>query len=188
MAAFYNVDLKEKIQDEALVLDTNLLSSLFLDRKCLEDFMTIFPKNPLLLDPIVKLEFLRGAFRADTYKEQNDFLEYVRLGNMADNQDIQIKIYDYTFNIARICSHRENPNMPLADILIIGRLAVYEQTVFFITRDYDDFNTILFDRLGIVSLERKLKSKLGPREIVENFQILKFNHNKYKKCLETLPQ
>jgi len=188
MTAFYDNRLTENFHQEAIALDTNVLSSLFLDKMYWEDFMNIFSANQLLIDPIVKLEFLRGAFRVNAYEEQSKFLTSHRFTSMADNHDIQTKIYEHVFNVARIYSHQGNPSIPLGDIFIIARLAVYDQSVLFLTRDYGDFDTMLFDRKAIVSIERKLRNKLGPPEIVEHIQILQFNHEKYQVCLDTLPK
>ncbi len=186
MSAFYDPNVISEIKKELLVLDNNILSSLSGDPDYLTTFMQIFKANNLLIDPIVRIEFLRGAFKNNAYEEQKKFLEFEKFNNMMDNQIIQKKVYERVFDIARIYSHKGNPSIPLGDIFIIARLSIYLYNVLFITRDYSDFDSILFDRVGVVSIERKLKDKVK-QATLEHIQILKFNSSKYNKCMEQLP-
>jgi predicted nucleic acid-binding protein len=153
------------------------------DKNFLIDFLNIFDDNIFLIDPVVRIEFLRGAYKNDIYKERTSFLEFEKFQSMRDHHLTEKKVYENVFDIARIYSHKGNSNIPLGDIFIIARLAIYNYNVLFITRDFSDFDSILFDRIAIVSIERKLKN----RDQVEHIQILRFNQTKYSKCLSSLP-
>src|SRR5438067_1072027 len=117
MNSYYNEELIKNIQSELLVLDTNVLSSLATDKEYLQEFLKIFERNTLLIDPIVKIELLRGAFKVGAYEELLKFLEFEKFDNMIDNIQLREKLYSSAINIARICSHHENPSIPLGDLL-----------------------------------------------------------------------
>lgn len=182
MNAYYNPQTIEKIRGTYLVFDTNVLGSYSSDVEFFKTFNEIFKDNIILIDPIVKLEFLRGAFREQTYKEKSRFLEYEKFSTMVDHQEIYKKTYENAFNIARIYSHNGKSSIPLGDILIISRLASYKENCLFITLDKSDFSTLLFDRIAIFTFERKVKT-----EVLEHIQLLRFNQSKYRKHLSNLP-
>lgn len=182
MKVYYNPQAIGEIKGTYLVFDTNILGSYSSDVDFFKTFNDIFKDNIILIDPIVKLEFLRGAFREQTYKEKSKFLEYEKFSIMIDHQEIYRKAYENAFNIARIYSHNGKSNIPLGDILIISRLASYKENCLFITLDKNDFSTLLFDRIAILTFERKVKT-----EILEHIQLLRFNQSKYNKHLSSLP-
>lgn len=68
------------------------------------------------------------------------------------------------------------------EILIISRLASYKENCLFITLDKSDFSTLLFDRIAILTFERKVKA-----EVLEHIQLLRFNQSKYRIHLSDLP-
>jgi predicted nucleic acid-binding protein len=176
-----------KIEDQKgnyLVPDTNILSSCAVNPEYFTEFLKIFNKNPILIDPIIKLEFLRGAYKENTYQEKKTFLEYEKFFNMVDHQDIYKQVYNAAFNIARIYSHHGRPEVPLGDILITARLAIYDDNRMYLTADKADFSTLLFDRIDILTFE-KITSKV---EILEVTQLLIFNKEKYNDCIKGLPK
>ena len=184
MAIHFDQNSIAKIKDEYIVIDTNVLSDIASDVAFYKDFVTIFDQNPILIDPIVRLEFLRGAYIESTYREKTEFLKYEKFMKMVDHQDIYKKVYDIAFDIARIYSHNKNPQVPLGDILVTARLKVQENC-YFLTEDNKDFSTLLFDRLAVFSFERINKDR---QEYLQHLQLLRFNTNKFDKCLKNLPQ
>lgn len=185
MNVYYDTNTISVIKDSYLVPDTNILSACSSDVDYYKTFFQIFKNNSILIDPIVKLEFLRGAYREKTYKEKAEFLRIENFLLMVDHNDIYKKIYKNAFNIARIYSHHGKSDIPLGDILITSRLEVYKDERLFFTEDISDFSSLLFDRIGIITFERiRNKDKL---EYLEHAQVLKFNHQKYQVCLKNLP-
>lgn len=183
MNAYYDSNKLKPYEGKYLVPDTGIFTSCTEDPEYFELFNKIFENNPMLIDPIVKLEFLRGAYLENTYKEKEGFLKYEKFYNMVDHQDIYKKVYDAAFNIARIYSHNGKPDVPLGDILISARLAIYEDKRMFITLDKTDFSSLLFDRIDVVTFERETKKQ----EVLEIAQLLTFNKSKYEKCISNLP-
>ncbi|MBI2074570.1 MAG: hypothetical protein HYT83_01890 [Candidatus Levybacteria bacterium] len=186
MNVYYDSLKLGTIKNKYLVLDTNVLSSCSSDVEYYKVFFEIFKANPILIDPIVKLEFLRGAYKEQTYKEKNKFLTIEKFFPMADHQDIYKRMYDNAFNIARIYSHHGRSDVPLGDILITARFGIYKDDRLFLTEDMNDFLTLLFDRISIITFE-KIRNK-DKSEYLEHTQLLRFNHKKYEDCLKNLPE
>jgi len=184
MIIHYNPKIICDIASKYIVIDNNVLADSASDPEFYTTLYGIFKKNPILIDPIVKLEFLRGAYLEKTYKEKNDFLRIEIFHPMIDHQDIYKKVYNSAFNIARIYSHHKKPSVPLGDILITARQEVQGDDTLFLTEDEEDFTTLLFDRITVLSFERINKDDI---EHLQHLQLLKFNHEKYKKCYKSLP-
>lgn len=168
-----------------LVLDTNVLTSCASDADYFQEFLSIFKNNHLLIDPIVKVELLRGAVAINAYEELVTFLSFERFDYMKDNFSTLNKIYSSSIDIARVYNHHEKPKMPLGDLLIAGRLSLYAFDVLFLTKDNNDFGTLLFDRLGVVSIERKIKKRGAA---IDHINIYQFNQQKLEECLSKFPE
>ncbi len=186
MNTHFDPKIIESIKGKYIILDNNVLSDSASDPEFYETLYKILENNHLFIDPIVKLEFLRGAYLEKTYKEKNNFLKIEIFTPMIDHNDIYKKVYDSAFDIARIYSHHKRPNVPLGDIFITARQQIQtHQEYFFLTEDIEDFTTLLFDRVAILSFERKHKDG---NEHLQHLQLLKFNHKKFQDCLASLPQ
>jgi len=186
MNTHFNLKNILEIKDKYIIIDTNVLSDSSSDPEFYQTIYGILKNNPILIDPIVKLEFLRGAYIEKTYREKSAFLKIEIFNPMVDHQDIYKKVYDSAFNIARIYSHNKKSNIPLGDILITARQEVQNSdNYYFLTEDREDFTALLFDRVAIISFERFNKDG---QDYLQHLQLLKFNHKKFKKCLDNLPQ
>lgn len=187
MSAFYNPTDVKSIAEKGIVLDTNLLTSLSSDENYFQEFLTIFKDNYFYIDPIIKIEFLRDS-SGDILQKKMLILQYDKFFPVIDHQQIYAKVLKEVTNISKIYAMYGNPRIPLGDLLIASRLACLGENVCFATLDKGDFSAMLFDRVAIVSIERKVKSKDGKpsREIVDHIAILKFNKNKYLTCCSKL--
>jgi len=186
MNTHFDPTIIESIKGKYIILDNNVLSDSASSPEFYQTLYKILENNPLFIDPIVKLEFLRGAYIEKTYKEKTAFLNIEIFTHMVDHNDIYKKVYDSAFNIARIYSHHKRPNVPLGDIFITARQQIHtQQEYLFLTEDLLDFTTLLFDRMLILSFERKDKDN---NEHIQHLQLLKFNQKKFKDCLDSLPQ
>lgn len=183
MNVFYNTDKINSITDKYIVIDTNLLFSCSSSENYFDSFIKVFNKNIFLIDPVVRLEFLRAAYIEKTYNDKSEFLKYEKFMPMTDHQDIYLKVQENAFNIARIYSHQGKPQVPLGDILITARLSFYNDNRLLLTLDKEDYSGLLFDRIDILTFE-KITNK---DEILEVAQLLKFNQTKYNQALSKLP-
>jgi len=182
MSAYFNPATISLIKGCYLVIDTNVLTSCSSSKEYFDTFYEIFKENIFLIDPIVKLEFLRSTNKT-IFEAKNSFLEFNKFITMLDHYDIYKKVYANAFTIAKIYTNYGNPSIPLGDLLIVSRLMIYGDNYIFATLDKSDFSTVLFDRVGIVSIERKTKNRI---DVVDHISLLRFNHNKYHVCLKKL--
>lgn len=185
MVAFYNPSDLSNFKGTSIVLDTNILSFLFKNKGNYELFVNIFRDFDFLIDPIIKIEFLRGAYADKIYEDKKAFLEYESFFQMAEHQEIFLKVKENTLFISRIHAHRGNKAVPLGDLLITARLMLYEQNCLFLTQDKADFQTTLFDRCAVISIENMKKHN---QSILEHWSLLKFNKEKYDRCIKNLPK
>lgn len=80
----------------------------------------------------------------------------------------------------------KNHIFPWGDILITARQEVQGGgDCYFLTEDKEDFTSLLFDRITVISFERIDRDG---KDYLQHLQLLKFNHQKFSKCLENLPQ
>lgn len=168
-----------------MVLDNNILGVCSTDVDFLTEFKRIFKNCNQLLDPIVKFEFLKGTQTNTLFKKKENFLEFNEFYNMPDHQDIYKRVYSNALDIARIYSHHEKPNIKTGDVLIMARLVLYPD-YYFLTLDKNDFTSLLFDRVGVVTIEHNTpNNKTDTFELV-HVCILKFNSQKFILCKEKL--
>ncbi len=186
--AYYNPQNILDLKNKPLTIDTNIISLLFSDKLFFQQFCSIFKNNDLLIDPIIKLEFLRGVFIESIFKQKNIFLQFEKFCPLPDHQEIYVKVNEYAFKIARIYSHNKQYDVPLGDIFIMARLAVNNHL--FITHDEKHFDNLLFDRITVITIERNYYSNKFSRnvDVLEHFQIVAFNHHKLNSCLERFPK
>jgi len=166
-------------------LDTNVLAFCARDPQFFQEFITITENTDIVIDPIVRLEFLRGAYQEHTYNEKKQFIEYERFHIMEDHYLTYQQIYEKALFIGRILSHYGKPEMKLGDILILSRLASYQQKILFATFD-KDFSCNLMDRSAVITVE--IVTKQGMFSELETMQVLSFNHEEFLKFKNKLPQ
>ncbi len=186
MQAHYNSSLEKNIQGY-LVIDTNILSACSSDPDFLNVFLKISQHASIVIDPVVKIEFLRGAYLESLYEDRKKFLKYEIFHEMMDHHQLHKLVYDKSLDIARIYAHHNKGNLPLGDLLITARLAVYPSQLILATMDREDFDTVLFGRIGVAAFERIIQGKQGKKEILDIVQFLRFDHQKFNTCLKSLP-
>lgn len=180
MSTFYNPTHISDLRGSYVVLDTNVLNALASDEGFLKQFTSIFNSVYIHIDPIVELEFLRGSYKQDTYKEKRAILNMSFFYPMMDHQEIYKKVKEYALIIGRIYSYHNMSQVPLGDLLITARLAHHDRFLF-ITNDKEDFNSLLFDCKAVVSIERAVRSKNYKKTVLDHLHILKFSKEKYNR-------
>jgi predicted nucleic acid-binding protein len=183
MQPYFDSTLVNKL-DSNLVLDTSVLSFCMSDPAHFKFIVDLTCKSELLIDPVAKLEFLRGAYQEHVLKERLVFLAFERFKNMQDHYKVHHDTADRALLVSRVYTHNGKSDIPLGDLLIISRLSLYRETMMLATFDKNDFNSILFDRIGIVTIERYTKDKKDTFSIL---QLLKFNQKKFSDCCDKLP-
>lgn len=95
MPAYFDANKIEKISGLHLIIDTNVLSSCSSDVEYLYTFITLFKENYILIDPIVRLEFLRTAYTEELYIKKASFLQYNHFNVLTDHQEIFRKTFNF---------------------------------------------------------------------------------------------
>lgn len=180
MAVFCDKKKLLKLKEKRIIVDTNILASCFSNEQYLLDFRNTFKDCKLFIDPIVKLEFLRGTFKSKLYEEKLKFLELDIFWPLVDNYEIYKNVYSNSFDVAKAYCYKGKKNLPLGDLFIIARLMEFKGC-YLITLD-NDFNSIVFDRYTVVSIEKK--NTYG--EIADHISILLFNKDRYLGYLAKL--
>ena len=186
MAVFFNPSDINKLKKFRIVIDTNILAICSADEIFLQNFLDTFSRNIRLIDPIIKLEFLRGAKTDSLFEKKKKFLEFNGFYDMPDHYAIYNKVKEHVFDIARIYAHHNIPDIHLGDLLITARLMYYCEANIFATLDQQDFKTLLFDRWAVVSIESSPVKSDKKSTSLEHVVLLQFNEKKFKECLKKL--
>jgi len=181
MKSFFDSSFIKLIKKSNLVIDTNILAACSTDPEFFKTFKFIFKENIILIDPIVKFEFLKGTQTDSLFNKKSEFLKFNEFYDMTDHFDIYRKVYENAINIARIYSHHGKTDIKTGDVFIISRLMLYPN-YFFITLDKSDFTSLLFDRASVVSIEHNSPNNKSDSIILEHICVLKFNDDKYNLC------
>lgn len=186
MGVFYNPQDLANISDKYLIVDTNILAFCSTDSEFLGEFLKIFAKNIRLIDPVVRLEFLRGAQTDSLYQKKSDFLKSNEFYDITDHFDIFKKVRQDAEDISRIYTHFQSPDVPLGDLFITARLKHHYKTHLLLTLDQQDFTTLLFDRVATVSIESSIGRNKFKSRTLHHIVALKFNEEKFEECIRRI--
>lgn len=142
-------DLKS-ILGKYILLDTNVLID---SAKFPEDFSIFYnflQENNIIsiLDPTIRLEFIRGA---QTRKDKELFEVFLNETVGSDRIELKPseKIFGIAENIALITAQVNNAKMDLGDCLIAAQMASIKTDLLIATQNHQDFPAALFDRLHV---------------------------------------
>jgi len=186
MSAYFDPSLGDRIKGY-IIPDTNILSLMSCDTNFFTLFLKLSKNAQILIDPTAKLEFLRGDYQEHFLNDKLRFLTYEGFLTMLDHYKMHRDVYEIALTISRIFAQNGKTKINFGDLLIMSRIAIYPQTTPMIlaTLDSNDFNTLIFDRIGIITLDRITKDKKDAFSIV---QFLQFNKDKLTECTAKIPQ
>lgn len=151
----------ETLANKFLLLDTNVLVNTTKYPHQMADIFTRLLDNKitLVLDELVKFEFLRKAESAEELDRLKIFLkELFNISNI-DKTDFNLvgeSIVAAT-EIANIYSRRlKNSRIELTDCFLAGQMQKYNKAgdkLFFATSNHKDFPPLLFERIGIETID-----------------------------------
>lgn len=167
----------QQFSSSYIIFDTHVFSTMVEDADFCDELQQLFPKGTFIIDPIVRLELLRGAYTKEHYSKKINILQYERFHDIVEHQEMFIKSNYFAYRIGLILAHEGYPSVPLGDLFIMARLAAFPKMYLF-TKD-KDFSSILFDHSLVISVERKSR--------MEHYSLLKFNQVKFDSCIKTVP-
>ena len=154
----------QQFSSSYIIFDTHVFSTMVEDADFCDELQQLFPKGTFIIDPIVRLELLRGAYTKEHYSKKINILQYERFHDIVEHQEMFIKSNYFAYRIGLILAHEGYPSVPLGDLFIMARLAAFPKMYLF-TKD-KDFSSILFDHALVISVERKSR--------MEHYSLLKF--------------
>jgi hypothetical protein len=188
MKILVSENFKDSIPNKYIYLDTNVLSGLFNHKDSLEGFFSIMIDSFIILDPYIRLEFLRDIFVSEQISNREEFLNQPIFFPAIDHQ----QIYNNIVNINSLllsqvfALHRQKSKFggkaswSTVDLLLAARVMGYKEKALLLTGDRNDFPACVFETIGVLTLE---SNKSG---LLNNFYLLKYDEdsfNKYKKLL-----
>ena len=168
------------LRNKHLLLDTNVIiySLKFISEGYFNDFFKKLNELNVksVIDEYVLFEFLRSSRTKANLEGKKHYLDSL-LGGKTWQLPITKEILDNAKELALIYSNKD-PNLSgrtsIADCMIAAQLMKYKNEIFLATTDNNDYPNIIFDRVGIVTID-------SLKEIL-NIGIYQFNKNKYDKC------
>ena len=100
------------------------------DENFCDEIQKMFPKVIFVIEPIVKLEFLRGAYTKEHYGKKIKILEFERFHDMVEHQEMFFRFNSLAYHIGLILAHEGHTSVPLGDLFIMARLAMYPKMLY----------------------------------------------------------
>lgn len=168
------MSMLQELQNKHILVDTNILSGMFYNPDAFQGFLQqlLDLSCQLTITEYIKLEFLRIARNKTQKLQVAGFLKsnFYCLPNTQDIFDNAIAIYPlYT-----LCSSIQNQKqVSIVDALNVAFLNKYNNNLYFVTLDNNDYPLEIMDRISIGAID------IGKQ--ILTWGIYKFNDSGLKK-------
>lgn len=171
----------EKIKGKYVFLDNDYLGFLFNDPEILNESVEYFNSCQchLTIDPLTKLEFLRGVFAPEQSNLKEKFIDGGLFVLAVNHPEVFNKIQENFLILSKIYAQNGIPKVGTIDLLLASRMALQSNNSVFATSNKKDFPSFLFDILNIFNFEQTDGT-------MRSICILSFNKNKFVSCYEKL--
>jgi len=171
------------IENKHLFFDNDFLSELFHDEEVLKEVLNIFRSNPLVVDPLIKFEFLRSVFLPAQTNLKKAFIEKDIFVPANLHPEIFVKLQDNALLLSKIYAHQDSGRGTIkysfVDLFLAARLMFQYKLALLVTGNKKDFPSYLFEVEGVINIEQS-------DGIMKPYSVLSFNNAKFKKCNEEL--
>jgi len=171
----------EQLRRKFLLLDTNILINYSKYPKYMERVLEKFNEYETIpvLDEMVRFEYIRGAASPDEIGALKEFLMRLFHLTPSDVDKPHFPITQETIttatDIANLYSKSlKNLNAPPIDCFLTAQMKKFYERLFLVTSDHKDFPPLLFDRIGIETVD------VGSE--ILNICFYKFNIEKYERA------
>jgi len=183
MSIVLSDNISSVLKDRYILLDTCFLSEQLHDEEFLKKSFSLFSESYLIIEPLVKLEFLRDIFLPGEKFLRKKFIEKDAFIPAPLHADIYQKIFDNALTISRLYKqnnnrHRATPK--LVDLILVARIVLTNFNYLLITRDVNHFPAILFDLVATIVVRQDKESEL------RSFGVLELNVDKFNGLLDKL--
>ncbi|MBN1779412.1 MAG: hypothetical protein JW816_04340 [Candidatus Buchananbacteria bacterium] len=186
MATQVSENLKVKVVGKYIFLDNDFLNALFDDEDLFKLSIKLFPVNHMMIEPFVRIEFLRDTFRPEQYNLKADFIQKKVFCEATNHQEIFLGLQDNMLVLSKIYRHQKQAKRisdkcgpSIVDLVLAARLVYYSDSSVLITGNKKDFPARIFDCVGSIVCE----DELGVTKV---FYVLELNIKKFTECHEQL--
>ncbi len=175
--------LSKIVKDRYILTDTCFLLEQFNNEEFLKVSLRIFSESYLMVEPLIKLEFLRDIYTPEQIAMREEFISKDIFVPAPLHSDIYKQIHDNALAISKIYGHNKNKhqaNASVVDLILGARMLLTDSSYLLITANVKDFPSILFDLLGTIVFRENGNGKL------KTFGVLAFSRKKWEASLERL--
>lgn len=171
----------EKIKGRYVFLDNDYLSFLFNDPEILNESVEYFNSCQcyLMIDPLTRLEFLRGVFIPEQSNLKEKFISEGLFSLAINHHEVFNKIQENFLIFSKIYAQNGIPKVGTIDLLLAARVALQSNNSVFATSNKKYFPSFLFDILNVLNFEQADGT-------VRSVCILCFSKKKFDYCYEKL--
>lgn len=182
MKFFLNPEEVSSIKDKYIFTDSDFLGILFQDEEALTQILELFSDNYLIVDPLIKFEFLRDVFLPAQRILREEFISNEKVFLPAETHPESLKkIQGNAILLSQIYSHkRTKANPSVADLFLAGRVMNYLENSVLITGNRKDFPACVFRIITVLNYEQKGDGS------IRSFPVLGLDKEQFKKCEEDL--
>ncbi|MDP3724512.1 MAG: hypothetical protein Q8R11_02635 [bacterium] len=175
MNFFYALTPPDCLHGQHVYLDGDFLGMLFSDGQIFQKCISILSKSPLLIDPLVEIEFLRDIFLPEQFKIKNAFISQPIFLPLARSQEIFLKILENVLVLSKIYAHQnKSKGVSFVDLFLAATLMKQPQSLL-ITGNKKHFPSTLFDTLGVINIQQG-------DDLFKAFFIVKFNETAFQQA------
>lgn len=182
---FVSVPDIERIKNRYAVIDTNFLIGLFQNEEILNESISFFTKNNILMviDNLVGFEFLRSSFLPEEILKRERFIDNEVFSRLPQHQEIFKKLERNALLLSQIYAHQHkksdrNNKISITDLFLSAQLMRNTKYIL-ITSNKKDFPICIFDTVGMFCFE------YSSGECI-TYYLMEFNKEKYNSCSSSL--
>ncbi len=180
---FYDKDKQKRLLSSWIFLDTGILSDFSENEICNHALLELFPTQFFIVDPLVRLEFLRNTFELSYILKKESLLSNEPFLDCPNDQHIFQQVLHNALVISRIITQqfkkrRYSPSV--VDLTLMGRAMLYPNSCI-VTTDLGDYPSEFFIKKNIITIESDGADKLI------HWQITQFDPTLFEQCYTRLP-
>lgn len=162
-------------------LDSDFVSLLFRDAGVLEKLVELCQSGALMIDSLVRFEFLRYVYLSKQWDLKEKFIDNDKLFTPAiDHQIVFQQIKENALALSYLYAHKGRTSASAIDLFLASRVMLSASNSYIITGNRKDFPNFVFDTVGVVNYEDQQDCQ------TRAYAVLRFNPENYKSAVQDL--
>ena len=177
---FFDRDKQKSLQSSWVFLDTGILIDSCNHEICYQTLLELFPDQSFVIDPFVRLEFLRNTFEPKFVQKKESMIAEEPFVSATSHTQVFEQVLNNALALSRTITQkfkRGHYDPSAIDLIVMGRAMLYRSS-YIVTSDFGDFPSQIFPKKNIISME------VGNGDKLTQWQILQFD----TEALERLSQ